>query len=552
MSQLKLDYIRGDVLAGKYEVIDLLDKSPLGYSYRVKHMSSGKYVRLLLLDPAVAGKDRKDAIIEAVKAAREIKHRNLLKVGELYQHAGVAYVTMEDFDGKSLRELIQEYKVAGRQFSLREAAQITIQILEACRAVHGKGHAFRALRPEYVQVNLKHTGPRGQNVVADVRVAGAGLWNLVPSGSLAEDEFTRGEAQYISPELKGVDPQPTGRSDVYSVGVMFYELMTGVAPVGTFQLPRQKRPDLPAHIDDIVQLALAMAPEDRYPSAGDFAADIKRTFTGAAEEVEHVSGGIQPVVVGLALAMLAGIGLLLWSSSGDPFKEAVAADSLQRKEILESHPIPPPEEIRAILDRHPKNMIYVPPGPYISGKLRQEKHTSDLDDSEPTAEVITLEAFLVDAFEYPNLKGAPPKYGVPYGEAERLCKEQGKRLCTGDEFEKACKGPQNYVYGYGDTFDRDYCGMGFDDVHAAGELGDCKSGWGVYDIAGNLREWTSTARGDTRRIVKGGLQTSPQRGSRCAFGTDESVTFADNTLSFRCCRDLNAPPIEAADGEAEK
>ena len=241
MTTRKLEFSRGEELAGKYEVVDLLDESPLGLTYRVKHLKTGKYVRLCLLRPSVAGRDQKDAIIKAFKTARSINHPNLLKVGELGEHDGVAYYTMEDFDGSSLRELLQEYKISGKQFSVREAAQVVMQILEGVAAAHKAGCVMRSLRPEYVQVSVRYTGPRRQTFVAQVKIVGLCFWDMLPAAVLAEDEFTRGEAQYIAPEMKSFDPVPTQRSDVYSAGVIFYEMLVGTAPVGTFQLPKTRQ-----------------------------------------------------------------------------------------------------------------------------------------------------------------------------------------------------------------------------------------------------------------------------------------------------------------------
>ena len=67
---------------------------------------------------------------------------------------------------------------------------------------------LRALRPEYVLVSVRWTGPRQQTLVADTRVVGAGMWSLVATQTLAEDEFGRGQAQYLAPELKGFDARP--------------------------------------------------------------------------------------------------------------------------------------------------------------------------------------------------------------------------------------------------------------------------------------------------------------------------------------------------------
>jgi hypothetical protein len=538
LSTLKLEYQRGEILASKYEVIDLLDRSPLGYAYRAKHVESGRYVRLLMLAPALAGREQKDDLINAVKIARQANHKNLIKTGELGQHKGVAYITMEDFDGPTLRELLQTHRAEGKKFTVREAAQITIGILEAAQALHDEGHVFRALRPEYVLVRIRHTGPRGTNVVVDVRVLGAGLWDLVPTGSLAEDEFTRGDAQYIAPELKSFNPEPTVRSDLYSAGVMFYELLVGTAPVGTFQLPRQRRPDLPKHVDDVCELALANSPDDRYPSARDFIADIQRIFQSEGQGEEATATRVSPMLWLLGALLVAALAIVLYQSREDPYEAAMQRDLKLRKEILDRHPQPTDAEVAEVVARHPPNMAYVPAGPYVTGKLH---HELDVQRPEPMAEVKDMPGFLIDMFEYPNLLGAPPQHGVTFDEAARLCQEGGKRLCTADEFEKACKGPLNRVYGYGDTWDADFCGNGIEGVHPSGQMADCKSAWSVYDIAGNFREWTSTNRGDKRVLVKGGLPQAAERGTRCAFSSDESTAFSDETISFRCCRDLEAP-----------
>ena len=65
----------------------------------------------------------------------------------------------------------------------------------------------------------------------------------------------------------------------------------------------------------------------------------------------------------------------------------------------------------------------------------------------------------------------------------------------------------------------------------------------VFDLSGNLREWTSSETKPGRVVVKGGLNSKPERGTRCAYTEDESSTYADKSLSFRCCRDADAPPV---------
>lgn len=536
MSNKKLEFARGEIIASKYEVVDLLDQSPLGLTYRVKHLKSGKYVRLTMLRPEIAGREQKEAVIEAFKKARANQNPNLIRVGELADHNGVGYFVTEDFEGSTLRELIQEYRIGGRMFTLKEASQIVIQILEGLAAIHDEGACFRALRPEYVLVRIKRTGPRQSNFVSQVKLVGYGFWDLVPPSILAEDEFARGEAQYLAPELKSFDPEPTERSDLYSAAVMFYEMLVGTAPVGTFQLPRQRRPDLPQHVDGVVEVGLATAPEDRYPAAKDLVADIQRANREAAFDEPVETPKLNPLIGVLAVVLVVAVAAILFNLQSDPRVEAESADARLRTEVAAAHETREPGEIRAILAAYPQNMMYVPGGPYIKGRLNQEFKAPR---SEPLAESTHVEPFLIDLFEYPNKRDAPPKFNATHNEAERLCSEAGKRLCTADEWEKTCKGPSNTIYSYGDTFDQDFCGL--DGVYRSGSMTECRSGWGVFDLSGNFREWTSDMRNNnpSRRLVKGGQRQNPERGTRCAFSEDLGDSFSDVTLSFRCCMDFS-------------
>lgn len=538
----KLEFSRGDVLAEKYEVVDLLDQSPLGFTYRVKHLSTGKYVRLLLMRPSIAGKEQKEQIVERFKLAKDLTHPHLVKVGELGEHEGIAYVTYEDFDGSTLRELLQEHKIEGRSFELKEASQITMQILEGVAEVHRAGLVMRALRPEYVLINVRYTGPRKQTFVAQCKLVGASFWDLVPAAVLAEDEFTRGEAQYLAPELKSFEPYPTERSDLFSAGVIFYEMLVGTAPVGTFQLPRTRRPDLPAHIDNVSELALANAPEDRYQTATDFINDIQRTFQDQSlVEKPESKPLVSPIGWIMAVILVVFIAIILFNLGGNPRKQAEAKDSQVRVQVFEAQQHPTPADVQAVLKRHEplQNMVYIPAGPFVAGRLHTEE---DAPASEPLAEVRETKGFLIDAMEHPNILGEKPTLNVTFNDAQRLCEDQGKRLCTADEWERACKGPQSKIYSYGDFYDPEFCGEGIDDPYPSGQRERCRSDWRVFDMSGNFIEWTSTAAKEGRYLTKGGKPTSATEGTRCAFATDEAAGHRSKALSFRCCRDLDAPP----------
>ena len=541
-----MEYARGEHFAKRFEIVDRLDKSPLGVTYRVKNLGNGSYQRLLLLDPVSFQETPEEDLEAAWKLSQSLDHPAHFKPAERGETDGVTWLAMEDFEGQTLREILAEHRMQGQPMGLREASQLAIQMLEACRPLHDQGTSLRALRPEYVHVSLRRTGPGGRNVVARVKLAATPYWSLIPPGALAADEYAHGEAQYLAPELKRFNPLGSIRNDIFSIGVIYYEMLVGAPPVGTYQLPRSRRPDLPKHVDTVVELALAQTPEDRYPSAQDFVADIQRAFQVPDSEPDEKQR-LHPAVLLLSIVLVAAVGFLALGTRTDPDEQARQAAREMRRAILDANPLPSSEEVRQAMEGQPPNMLYIPPGPYVTGRMRHE-HIGD----EPFARVEELPGYLIDAFEYPNLRGATPKTNVSHAEAERLCADAGKRLCSSEEFEKACRGPKNLIYGYGDTWDPDFCGKDVDDPHASGARGDCKSGWGVYDIAGNFPEWTSTARGNNRRIIKGGHLGIPERATRCTYSRDVNVSYADPAFSFRCCRDLDAPPYKPSTGSDDE
>ncbi|MBT3224512.1 MAG: hypothetical protein HN348_36050 [Proteobacteria bacterium] len=106
----------------------------------------------------------------------------------------------------------------------------------------------------------------------------------------------------------------------------------------------------------------------------------------------------------------------------------------------------------------------------------------------------------------------------------------------------SCANPFNLQNSYGDTFDAEFCG-GLEALSLSGTQSSCVSGWSVFDMSANFREWTSSlpkSGKEGRRIVKGGLRNKPELGARCAYETDEVVAFVGHMLSFRCCMDASA------------
>ncbi|MCG3174189.1 MAG: Hercynine oxygenase [Myxococcota bacterium] len=152
---------------------------------------------------------------------------------------------------------------------------------------------------------------------------------------------------------------------------------------------------------------------------------------------------------------------------------------------------------------------------------------------------MTLKPFCVDRYEYPNSAGSTPTTGVSLNKAKELCAKQKKRLCNEFEWEMACKGPAQYRFPYGDQFNADACNTedaGENDraIVPSGTFQQCRSGYGVMDMSGNVAEWTSTGKDG---VVRGGSSDQPNWRSRCANRRPMPANSAQPSVGFRCCAD---------------
>ncbi len=548
MSDLQtLTFPRGTQVAGKYEIEKDLGEGMLGRVYLAKHLRSGKHLALKFIKPRLTSTPADlERLRSAFSKVKPLRHAGLVRYGDIGQHGDLWFFSQEYFPGQSLRSLIDEYQAKQKSFTLQEACQIINKVLEAVQYLHSQGILHRNLKPENVVVRTRQTGPGGKNTVHEVKVTDAGLAAVVNPTIFAESFISRDEAPYLAPEMSGFDQGGTPPSDVYSVGVMLYELLVGQTPRGTYLSPTQLRGDLPEHIDDIVEIALGPNADDRYPSARDMLNDIQRSFSGELFQ-ESGATSFRNIIIGLAVAVaaMAAIGVYFQvREQPDPLAAARSADELVRAQVASQLRVPSEAELKAMVADHP-DMLYIPAGPFIMGRLNVEP-LNLASQSEPLTAVVKTNSFYIDRFEFPNRtkdkSGNPvkPVAKVTLKEAQETCESFGKRLCTEQEWERACKGPANWVYSYGDQYDPEMCGGGVDQVYEIGSHQNCVSGYGVFMMSGGLREWTATEAGSkgNRRVVKGGLRGNPARGSRCAFAVDEAANYADTTLGFRCCLDV--------------
>jgi hypothetical protein len=184
-------------------------------------------------------------------------------------------------------------------------------------------------------------------------------------------------------------------------------------------------------------------------------------------------------------------------------------------------------------------MVWVPPGALVAGT--PAGLLPRIPDQEMPGEQVILKGFFISIYAYPNEEGAIPLANVTQAEAEKLCEERGQRLCTELEWERACKGPDNHVYEYGDRYRPDVCGTGTEPrMLPSGLRVACRSDFGVRDLHGSIAEWTANAwgRGSHENLVavRGGNGANGELFGRCANALAKPPDTKSPQIGFRCCQ----------------
>ena len=192
-------------------------------------------------------------------------------------------------------------------------------------------------------------------------------------------------------------------------------------------------------------------------------------------------------------------------------------------------------------------MVWVPAGKVRAGT--PVGRVPRIAEEELTGDELDMGAFYIDLLPYPNENGAIPTTNVTRDDAARLCEAQSKRLCTELEWERACKGPDNFVYEYGDTYKPQVCGTGISVEEAArhpsGDHVGCRSGFGVLELHGDVWEWTQSSwgrgRSDALGVLRGGNSVAGELAGRCANGIGRAPSQKSPTMGFRCCKGEVSP-----------
>ncbi len=234
----------------QFEILECLGRGGMGIVYKARQKSLNRLVAIKILAP-----EREHDARFAERFAREaellakLSHPHIVTIHDFGETGGLYFLVMEFVDGVNLRDLLREGKLESKQ-----ALAIVPPICEALQYAHDKGIVHRDIKPENLLLDRD----------GRIKIADFGIASLI--GASAEKS---GTPPYMAPEQRGISTEVDHRADIYALGVVFYEMLTGERPAENLVAPSKKTP-LDARLDEMVLRALEKEPEKRYQTAEDF------------------------------------------------------------------------------------------------------------------------------------------------------------------------------------------------------------------------------------------------------------------------------------------
>lgn len=289
----------GELIAGKYAVVRKLGEGGMGVVLEVRHTALGKRFALKLLKPEAISEEAITRFAREARAASSLTSAHVCRVVDVGEREdGIPFMVMEYLEGRDLQTLLE----AQGRMDLGEVARYLLQACEAMEEAHKKGIIHRDLKPE--NLFLAREGDREVVKVLDFGISKHEEENV----SVTRTQSSIGTPLYMSPEQTRSTKHVDARTDVWSMGVILYELLTGDLPfkgesagqvamaVALDQIvpARSYRPELPLAIEELIAHALEKDPEDRLPSIRAFAS-LLAPFAPASYDASHwLSGAPTP------------------------------------------------------------------------------------------------------------------------------------------------------------------------------------------------------------------------------------------------------------------
>jgi serine/threonine protein kinase len=274
---------------GKYRVLESLGRGGMARVYRAYHPQLDRYVAIKVLrsdlveDEEFLARFRREA-----QAVAALRHANIVQVFDFEVQDDVSYMVMELLEGDTLKARLNDYRTRGEQMPLGDTVRICLDVLDGLAYAHSEGMIHRDVKSTNILLTR-----RGQAVITDFGIA-----HIVGGTHYTAIGALMGTLSYMAPE-QGLEGHSDARSDIYSLGIVLYEMLTQRTPFDAdtplavlmkhlndpLPLPRQINPAIPEPFERVVLKALAKSPEDRYHSAEQMAQALREAAEKAGIEL---------------------------------------------------------------------------------------------------------------------------------------------------------------------------------------------------------------------------------------------------------------------------
>jgi serine/threonine-protein kinase len=337
-------------LAGRYTVDRVLGRGGMATVYLARDVKHARRVALKVLDPelgAVLGPER---FLAEIRTTANLQHPHLLPLFDSGAVDGLLFYVMPFVEGETLRHRLEREK----QLPIDEAVRIAVAVASALDYAHAQGIIHRDLKPENILMQA------GQPVVADFGIALA--VSKAGGARITQTGISLGTPQYMSPEQATGDRSLDARTDIYSLGAITYEMLSGEPPHSgvTAQaiiarlMTEEVRPltvlrrSVPPHVDAAVRRALEKLPADRFATAGEFALALQGKLDLSALGHVAASGGMAPAVRRWRMQTA-----VAWSVA------ALAVAFAATRALRDTKEAPPAPVVRAHLELAPEEQVLV-------------------------------------------------------------------------------------------------------------------------------------------------------------------------------------------------